>query len=430
MRRIIAGILFLVPVLCLCTSCGGEHDILEYELVENGSTASGSAINASGSAVNVSGSAVEDTKNSGQFSINKKSPFCNDSNYYEEDYSDSDTPIRQMKLDGTFVRTILKGKYASLIYVTNDELFYSWYKNDEDGNGEIMELFRVPIRKTENGDELIEEEAEFVLEAEGSFQIAFYADENYIVYITNYYDFRVFDRKAGKHIKLKGNPSDKKGMANSCAYIADSMCGDHIIFTCKYSGLYMYTLGSDQVVLVDDKVHGAYSSVAYDNGDGGQIIYERCETRKSVDDEKEEEHELAFYVYDCKTGDKKKFMTRDEWRSVYAENGILEEAKQYWKEDWDNGTAGELFIDGDTLYIVEGYFVFRFELKDGKGPYFEKDMSEWMRKQDYGEWDILGFDNGKCYLENEGDDDDEDSPVIEIVYDVQSKTYVEKEKKY
>lgn len=341
-----------------------------------------------------------------------KSPYRNSSNYYE----DAKNGCRQRKLDGAFVRNISFGKKGapSLVFVTENEIFYvKRIPSDNGGRGE-EELWSMPIEKTEKGDRPAEKDAKYILKDEIVGWAYFYANEDYVVYIMPY-DFKVFDRKAGKYLKLQGEPLDKKCPPNNVEYIADCVCGDHVFFQCKHDGLYMYTLGEDKIIPIDRRTHGSYSAVSDDKRN--QIIYERCDRCEEFD-KNEEGHQVSWYLYDCGTGEKKKLVTEDVIQTVCQKNGLK-----------DLGIWGVMFIDGDMLYSICDGYGFSFDLSSrDREPHYEKKFSDWLKKSKYNYYDVREIENGKCYFEEYDEDRDDGEYYITGYYDLKKDIFVKTDK--
>lgn len=402
----VAGLCFLSAILA--AGCGGEY-----------LSQSGNHKNASSSAV--SGDAIKSGKDPYESIYCSKDPMCNDRNYYKC----TDKVIEQRTLKGRLLQTIPFGKYGVPIYVTEDEIFCITL-TDPETNREKTQLWSIPIEKSPERDVLHTEQASFILEDEtvgwGDY---FYADTDQIVYI-NPYDFKVFDRRTGKYIKLKNNPKDQKGMPNDITYMEDCMCDGYILFQCKYDGLYVYELGSDRLTLVDEMAHGAYISTGY--GKKHQIIYEHCDTcQPGKDARKAPDHTAALYIYDCLTGEKQLFMKDEQWKEAYKKSGIYEDNMEYL--DGYDFSWKSFFIDGNMFYLVDQDLedqgiVFSIDLEGGKKPHYERQLTEWLRKTGY---EVTTFDHGRCYTLYENDSDEEYSSISGY-YDLEKNEFVETER--
>lgn len=388
-------LLSMVMIMNLC-GCGNDAGSFKSK------TASGGAVTEKDASERASKETIPEN-----IAYSKKSPYLNTENYYE----DMENGCKQMKLDGTLVREISfagKGE-SSLLSVTDNEIFYIQV-GTSDTEKYVEELWSIPIEKTADGDRPLVEKARFILKDESvGWAEYFYADENYIVHIVPY-DFKVFDRKTGKYIKLKGEPVDKKCPPNNVIYFSDCVCGNNIFFQCKYEGLYMYTLGSDEIVPVDKRTHGAYCAVAYEKGN--QIIYERCDVCEDFGEKAENGDQVFWYIYDCGTGKKQELVAKDVWKKVCEENGI---------KDAEDALV-TMCLDGDTLYSVgEEEYLFSFDLSGDRTPHYEKKFSRWLKKSKYDGYDVREIENGKCYFTDTDD-------VIAGYYDLQKDSYVKTDK--
>lgn len=421
-KRVWFIIIVTVAVMCLC-SCGNDTGISGTQSASGdavtGSVAASGSVLISGSAA-ASGSTVSGRYNTSEegkadaddivqenLTCSKRSPYRNAGGYYEK----TENGCIQRKPDGTFVREISFGESGTfLCSVTDSELFFVKLGNSDDGEY-VEELWSMPIEETENGDRPSEKDARFILKDETvSWGSYFYANEDYIVYIVPY-DFKVYDRKAEKYLKLKGEPQDKKCPPNNAVYMSDCVCGNNIIFQCKHDGLYRYELGSDKIVPIDKRTHGAYSAVVYEKGN--QIIYERCDACEEHD-KGAEDHQVSWYLYDCGTGERQKLVTEAEWKKLYKENG-LKESEVLW------GLAR--CMDGeDLLYFLDDNCGVSLDMSGDRTPHYEKEFSEWLKKSKYDYWDIKDIEDGKCFITEE--DDEEGEEYVVGYYDMKENSYV------
>lgn len=408
-KRVWFIVMLTVAVMCLC-SCGNDTGISGTQSA-SGDAVTGSAA-ASGSAAsgryNTSeeGKAAADDIVQENLMYSKRSPYRNAGGYYEY----TENGCIQRKPDGTFVREISFGESGTfLCSVTDSELFFVKPGNSDDEEY-AEELWSMPIEKTEDGDRPSEEDAQFILKDETvSWGGYFYANEDYIVYIVPY-DFKVYDRKTGKYLKLKGEPEDKKCKPNNAVYMNDCVCGNNIIFQCKYDGLYRYELGSDKIVPIDKRTHGAYFAVVYEKGN--QIIYERCDVCEEHD-KGAEDRQISWYLYDCGTGERQELVTEAELKKLYKENG-LKEPEVMWGE--------ARYMDGDLLYFLDEDCGFSIDMSGDRTPHYEKEFSDWLKKSKYDYWDIQEIEDGKCFITEE--DEDEQEEYVVGYYDMKENSYV------
>ena len=411
MRRV--GVFLLLAALC--TGCGIQNQ-------------AGDATNpaaASGGAGKVSVHIPE---------ASERNPLCNGNNYYESVYDeeDDDWTICQMNMDGTTRQEFPMKEYGELAYVRKDELFYL----TQNGGLEASQLWCVPIRHTDSGDTPQFEKAKRLLTEEANTGIqndCVYANERYILYITDVYGLRVYDRKAGKRLPIQ-DVDDKKGAANDQGSLQDSMVGDTVFIHCKYNGLYSYTLGDKKLKQINKRTHGAYSVLVCP--EQNLVLYQNC---RGCDGKNH--GELVLCSYDCKTGEKKEFLTGEHWKQAYQNVGVWEEYQRCWCETEKeymklNEEQGKLprpedapcpepsyFIDGTRLYAMEsGGIVLSLDLAGNRVPRYEKGLSDCLRAHDYEYYDVVKIDQSVCYFDYE---EEETEKHIYGYYDLEAKKYVQ-----
>ncbi len=178
-------------ISCLLMACGGR----DARSGRSSRVVSGEA---------VSGEAVSVEEESGR---GKKYPYCNDDNYYIVDEAEG---LSQYRLDGTKVDMSVPKEVDDvetyLFWVDNEWMYYSLIgDNDKDGKEfkEWEELWRVPIRKEEDGDRVLWEKREKLFRKMdfSTNQDSFYVGEDFIIYsgntsdFTNYYRFDLKTRE-------------------------------------------------------------------------------------------------------------------------------------------------------------------------------------------------------------------------------------------
>lgn len=414
----------LLLLVSLCTGCGIQNEAGDM----TNPTAS------SGSAGTVSVHIAE---------ASERNPLCNGTNYYESVYDEKTDAwmICQMNMDGTTRQEFPMKEYGELVYVREDELFYL---TQNDFAEEKTEVWCVPIQHTKSGDMPQCKKARKLLTEEPDTPIfleEFYADDSYLLYITRNYELRVYDRKAEKFLPIQ-DVADKKGLSNNIDSIRDFMIGDTFFIHCKYNGLFSYTLGDKKLKQINKTTHGAYSVLVCP--EQNLVLYQDC---KDCDGKNHDD--LVLCSYDCKTGEKKEFMTGEQWKQAYQSTGVweeyqkrwCEEEKEYMEEVQEKGKPPKpedaplpepaYFIDGTRLYAMEsGGIVLSLDLAGDLTPRREKDLSDCLRALKYDYYDIAKIDQGVCYFEHEeydGDDEeeDEDETYIYGYYDLAEKKYVQ-----
>ena len=166
----------LLLVICLCTGCGihnqeGEATDLSAVSGNAGNVSNQKSVSGSAGAISVPPAEASD-----------RNALCNGKNYYESVYDDED----------------------ELFYVTERDSSYR------------AQMWRIPIRHTASGDELVVAKAKKILTEkpyEGILEYDTYVDDRYILYISGCYSLRVFDRKTEKFLKIQ-DVADKKGLSS------------------------------------------------------------------------------------------------------------------------------------------------------------------------------------------------------------------------
>lgn len=409
----------LLLLVSLCTGCGIQN--------EAGDTTNPTA--SSGSAGTVSVHIAE---------ASERNPLCNGNNYYESVYDEKtdDWTICQMNMDGTTRQEFPMKEYGELAYVREDELFYLT-QNDRLG---ASEMWRVPIQHLDSGDTPQFEKAKKLLTEESDTMIhsdCVYADDQYIMYITDNYDLRAYDRRAGKQLPIQ-DVADKKGFASNPESARESMIGDTVFIHCKYNGLYSYTLGDKKLKQINKRTHGAYSVLVCP--EQNLVLYVDCKNCDS-----ENHGDVVLCIYDCETGEKKEFMTGEQWKQAYQSAGVWEEYQNRWCEEEkecmeymeredEQGKEPKpedaplpepaYFIDGTRLYSIEEGIVLSLDLAGDRTPHYEKDLSDCLRTLKYDFYDITKIDQGVCYFENEEEVEDEEDDIYGY-YDLTEKKYVQ-----
>ncbi len=290
---------------------------------------------------------------------NKKYQYANDGAVYVDTYENHQ--IEQWSLDGELQETYTlptekKKAYDTIIYVNNEELFY--FVQEEAGDD--YRIMRVPIRQTEDGQELLVEQQEFLFEVEdlgycGNSNVnhcAFYANQDYIVWINAYYvsyeesgptgRLHVYDRKAEKELAITEDPRIADNMelayyfSDEIVSVCSNVCGDRIIFNTdpldekeKKYGFSVYTLGEDHAEVIDER---CYEGAAYITDWDRQKVYYQITEDQSV------------WEYDCESGEKRELIPEQTFRSCYEKEG----RKWFPEEDYDS-----FFLQGDILYIIK-----------------------------------------------------------------------------
>lgn len=325
----------------------------------------------------------------------EKYQYANDGAVYVNTYENHE--IEQWSLDGVFQRTYTlpaehRKAYPSLLYVNNEELFYSVCEEA----GDACRIMRVPIRQTDDGQELLLDRSEFLWEMEEPADCgntctnlpAFYANRDYIVWISSYFVgedeaghtgcLHVYDREKGKELVIPGEVALEQEITEDseteCSFseaivsVGANVCGDRLIFHAdpleqegdKYNFI-VYTLGADHAETIDER---CYTGSAYITDRDRRKAYYQITEDQSV------------WEYDCESGEKREMIPEQAFRSCYEENGLT------WFPEEDDDS---FFLEGNLLYIIKEKtptsppLIFSYSLETGVLQY-EKAVTEKLRQ--------------------------------------------------
>lgn len=311
---------------------------------------------------------------------NKKYQYANDGAVYLDNYGSENQQIEQWSLEGTLQQTytlpVKMDEYATLLYVNNEELFYCTQKKSGDGNCQIM---RVPIRQTEDGQELLIDQQEFFQNVESLIDYGwsscisgdgFYANQKYIVWICTAKRLHVYDRSAEKEIaitedpELAENPELGYCLSDEIVSVCSNVCGNRIIFNTdpldeeeeKY-GFSIYSFGEEKAERIDAR---CYTGAAYITDPDRQKVYYQIREDQSV------------WEYDCESGEKRERIPEETFRNCYEKEGLE------WFQGEDNDS---FFLQGDILYVVkektpsDGPKLFSYSLAENTLKY-EREVTE------------------------------------------------------
>ena len=335
---------------------------------------------------------------------NMRYTCCNDHNLY---INQSEVLVER-QLDGTYVRTI-RMRGGRLLYANNEELIVA-YPNQK----QTDVLYSVPLRQLDGNDYPDFNKKEKLLKISkwkdtNIWDGDLYADQQYLVYITNDHEFRVFDRKKKAFVALANLPQSNHYFNGS---VFDSLCGDCFVFNTKpfgknddQYGFSYYRMGDKKVTRIDPQCYTAAEYVC--DSERNQILYERA------DDIGKKDWTNEIWRYDIESGGKKRLFSENEWKKALEKNGIGKGENDY----------GQWYMYQDRLYIV-GSIVLSLDLKDCQEVRLEKEMTEQMKegKQEY--VSSLGIVEGKFLTEKvEMDEDDEEIEGTEryFCYDMETK---------
>ena len=176
-KQYITKLLTGTLVAALLTGCGFSNTA--GDTVSDGAV-SGSAV--SGDAVAPQNRKVKDQADKDQTTVAEvKDCLENDDNRYGIGYNnDGDPFLRQTRLDGSHKKKIEIKDIYFLLWVTNEWVYYTVYPESGD---EKETLYRIPIKKTEQGDSLLLKKKEVVI-TENYLDSNLYVTDTYIIYCT------------------------------------------------------------------------------------------------------------------------------------------------------------------------------------------------------------------------------------------------------
>lgn len=334
---------------------------------------------------------------------NMRYTCCNDHNLYINQAG----VLIERQLDGTYVRTI-RMRGGRRLYANNEELIVA-YPNEE----QTDVLYSVPIRQLDGNDYPdFNKKEELVRIGERYYTTIWdgelYADRNYLVFMTNDHEFKVFDRKKKAYVTLANDPQANHYFNGS---VFDSLCGKCFVFNTKpfgknddQYGFSYYRMGDKKVTRIDPQCYTAADYVC--DSARSQIIYERA------DDIGKKEWEIEIWRYDMKSGGKERLFSGSEWERVLKKKGVSK-----------FGFVSQWYVYQDRLYIV-GSTVLSLDLKDCQEVRLEKEMTEQMKEGKRENVSSLGIVEGKLLIGKvEVDEDGEDIAGTEryFCYDMETK---------
>lgn len=310
---------------------------------------------------------------------NKKYQYANDGAVYVDTTyrnENENQQIEQWSLEGTLQQTYTlpvkqDEAYTEILYVNNEELFY--YIEEEIGRA--WQIMRVPIRQTEDGQELLIDQQEAFQKVDDMIEYGwssclsgnvFYANQKYIVWITSK-RLHVYDRNAKEtreitdYQELAENPDlDYCLPQNERVSVCSSVCGERIIFNkepfveegkCE---VFVYSFGEAKAERIDVRCD---TGVAYITDPDRQKVYYQITEDQSV------------WEYDCESGEKRERIPEEIFRNCYEKEGL----------EWiPEGENHDFFLQGDILYVLrisDGLQLFSYSLVENTLKY-ERDVTE------------------------------------------------------
>lgn len=330
----------------------------------------------------------------------KKYVNCNNKNLYVQ-AADGTGRIRQYTLDGYETQTFMLPDDLSMLYVNDEEMIVQEWKEDEPSV-----LYSIPITQSESGDVLdveniveitktgAEEDGEVSVHNDGDL----YADQNYLVYISDCHELYVYDRINKKFIELQNAPKANYEFSNVYTSILACSDGEYVVFNTKpfqgdgedvSYGFSVYHLGDDHITIIDEKCETTAPRLFWDEKQAVIYAYGSEYNEETEGDD--------VWIYDCQTRQKKILISSEEIR------GFLD---QYPYEDggFAKGIISEMYVDGSILYMGiygSGDTLFlRYDLDDGGKLSMESELNGFLKKINDSDFVYrIAFTEGKCLIE-------------------------------
>ncbi|MDE6568245.1 MAG: hypothetical protein K2K70_11010 [Lachnospiraceae bacterium] len=353
-----------------------------------------------------------------------KYSLANDHNIFEKAGGD----VVERTLNGAYVRTLYSfcGVH-DLLYVNNQELICQISNYDAEDYGKSV-LYSIPLTEMDGNDYpeiscMVEITSRVSSEFADQVQTEkIYADEDYLVCMTESNEFTVYDRKKEKFIDI-ARLSKKPSSLPSSEIMENNICGEYVLFKTRIENkweLLLYHFGDNKTISIDPLCETMAPAVW--SQDGKTIIYE-CMSKTA-------ENEREICTYDIQTG-KKTVLFRD--REIYQ---ILEqygkkypEIDGYFRDEYLN-----IYVDSDQLYLfTEPIFgnsgevcVFRYDLGEKKGLEYVEQSNDCLKYQEDQGISLLGVTGGKLFLKkyqvlvDEEEDDVIEKDIKYYYYDLRS----------
>ncbi len=294
-------------------------------------------------------------------SANEKYPYANDRAVYVP----TDTGVEQWSLSGEQGNTYALSEsfmQEDLLWVDNDEIIW---KDD-------TEMYSAPIQQTDDGEVILEHERKVLFSGEEVMELRgsdwrnmepgnVYVNDKYILVWGNPY--YLYDRESGELRSLSGKGLNGSWNAKS---IVSRVCGDYMIghraAATEQAGQRSYGFGAFD--FIEDEWHPidgrCFNTAAYVADSENKKVYYQIADNQST------------WVYDNKTGEKQEFISENEWKACYEENGLV------WEDAYYNDS---MFVVGERCYFIkneESPLVFSWSLSES-GVRYEAEVTNVVR---------------------------------------------------
>lgn len=320
----------------------------------------------------------------------------NDHNIFEN----SEGGVVERTLDGKYVRTIHLLYPYSLIYANNEELIFECETEPCDGSI----IYSVPLVQLDGNDypdinrrKILLKKVHPEYDGDGVRSAAFYADEKYLIYISNDHSFVAYDRQAQKFVDIAGIPQERQGLVTD--NILNNKSGEYIVFEAhsknrEKKGFLLYHFGDSKVTPLD---HYGYD--AHWSEDGKILIYEGWSGR--------DEDLIKIYSYHVDTGKKKVIFTKKDLKEIFKQVSENQEIMPYYDSF---SVSGKIYyvaraLKGNKCWVVS------YDLAGGGELQYEAQISDFVNvNQDLELWDLEVAEGTlfimKAQMDEEGDVDE------------------------
>lgn len=200
-------------------------------------------------------------------------------------YVNTSTGIEQYMKNGTKVGSLKLKKDAEILFVDENWLYYSI----SDGSADGVKIYRIPVH-TEGSEDIITygSEEKILTESDGIATDGLYVKGAYLIYITNYHEYKKYNLESSNFIKVKGKKAN-------CSWGNEDNFNDSISEEAAYlqydeKGIYRQNFQDDSLSLVERELPvcsltATPKGVFYIVGEGGkeQIrVYDEKQNKSTV----------------------------------------------------------------------------------------------------------------------------------------------------
>lgn len=358
---------------------------------------------------------------------------CTEDCFYTQDGMD----ILQCDLDGKELQRFeMRGVDAKnreeaieSIYVADGEILYTVFCDDNKSGyyGFYSQLYSVPIKKDENGEQLLVEQTEKVLRADDGMWVL-YADRELVAYSPGQEGeirYCEYDRVNQKQLPISKGDSDEYYVLPTGGYWEGDYFGTVLLAKRRKNetpedtddpGIYVHKAGSQEIRRVATHYIDRYSMGMYIASTADRIYYTCLHDSYTDKYGGTDKYSYDIWCYDSVTGENSVFVSEEEIRKIEPEFMSIT----------------EFFADGNSLYAY-GYaendsdeetpcFVFCIS-QDADGRVKvepEKELNQMLNSVKGYQYTVEYINGGKCYYEIETEEDGRDVEK-HCVFDLLSK---------